>query len=45
MTRDKKRVSGTLHFVLSAGIGRTEISGDVTASEIVPALASIGVLA
>ena len=45
MTRDKKRVSGTLHFVLSAGIGRTDIVGDVSSGELSPALTSIGLMA
>jgi 3-dehydroquinate synthase len=42
MARDKKRVSGTLHFVLSAGMGRTEIVSDVTSSELTSALVAIG---
>ena len=42
MTRDKKRISGTLHFVLSAGIGRTEIVADVTTTELSSALAGLG---
>ena len=41
-TRDKKRVAGTLHFVLSAGIGRTEIVQDVTPPELTAALTAIG---
>jgi 3-dehydroquinate synthase len=42
MSRDKKRIAGTLHFVLSAGIGRTEIVSDVTTADLEPALAAIG---
>jgi 3-dehydroquinate synthase len=43
MSRDKKRIAGTLHFVLSAGIGRTEIVTDVAAADLQLALAAIGV--
>jgi 3-dehydroquinate synthase len=42
-SRDKKHVSGQLHFVLSAGIGRTSVATDVSARELTPALLSIGV--
>ncbi|HXT72075.1 MAG TPA: 3-dehydroquinate synthase [Vicinamibacterales bacterium] len=41
-THDKKRVAGTLHFVLSAGIGQTQIVKDVTRAELEPALRAIG---
>ncbi len=40
---DKKRVAGTLHFVLCAGIGRTEIVRDVTRAELTSALRAIGI--
>jgi 3-dehydroquinate synthetase len=43
MSRDKKRIAGNLHFVLSAGIGRTEIATDVTAADLQRALTAIGV--
>jgi 3-dehydroquinate synthase len=42
MARDKKRIAGTLHFVLCAGIGGTEIVNDVRAEELTRSLASIG---
>lgn len=42
-TRDKKRVAGTLHFVLCAGIGRTRMVPDVTPDELRAALLAIGV--
>jgi 3-dehydroquinate synthase len=42
MTRDKKRVAGTLNFVLCAGIGATQIVPDVTSAELRRALATIG---
>jgi 3-dehydroquinate synthase len=42
MTRDKKRVAGTLNFVLCAGIGTTQIVPDVTSAELREALVTIG---
>jgi 3-dehydroquinate synthase len=42
-TRDKKRVAGTLHFVLCAGIGQTRMVTDVTPGELRAALLGIGV--
>jgi len=42
MSRDKKRVAGTLNFVLCAGIGKTQIVPDVTPAELRAALATIG---
>jgi 3-dehydroquinate synthetase len=42
MSRDKKRVAGTLNFVLCAGIGATQIVPDVTPAELRAALATIG---
>jgi 3-dehydroquinate synthase len=42
MSRDKKRVAGTLNFVLCAGIGRTQIVPDVTPAELRAALLAIG---
>ena len=39
---DKKVVNGRLHFVLSAGIGRTRIVNDVTRAEIIDAARAIG---
>jgi 3-dehydroquinate synthase len=41
-SRDKKRVAGTLHFVLCTGIGKTQIVSDVTPAELRTALAAIG---
>jgi 3-dehydroquinate synthase len=40
--RDKKMVSGTLHFVLPCAIGSTEISTDVTSTDLHEALVRIG---
>jgi 3-dehydroquinate synthase len=40
--RDKKVVSGTLHFVLPVGIGRTRIANDVTTRELAGALRTLG---
>jgi 3-dehydroquinate synthase len=42
IARDKKIVSGTLHYVLPAGIGRTEEATDVTAPELTDALRAVG---
>ena len=42
IARDKKIVSGTLHYVLPAGIGRTEEATDVTATELTAALRAVG---
>lgn len=42
LAHDKKVVAGRLHFVLCAGLGRTEIATDVTPSELTMAVASIG---
>jgi 3-dehydroquinate synthase len=42
MTRDKKRVAGRLHFVLSAGFGQTRIVDDVSEAEIRSACTAIG---
>ncbi len=41
-TYDKKIAEGRLHFVLSAGLGATQIVPDVTTAELSEALASIG---
>ena len=41
-SHDKKVVDGRLHFVLSAGIGRTRIVNDVTRAEIIDAARAIG---
>ncbi len=43
MSRDKKVVAGTLHFVASTGIGQTTTLTDVTAKELRAALREIGV--
>lgn len=40
--RDKKVVSGRLHFVLAASIGSTVIVSDVTTRELVQAMRAIG---
>ena len=40
--RDKKVVAGTLHFVLPAAIGTTEIATDVSSAELQRALVSVG---
>jgi 3-dehydroquinate synthase len=45
MSRDKKVVAGTLHFVLPAGIGATRVVTDVTPGELTQALAAAGVRA
>ena len=42
VSRDKKVVDGTLHFVLPTAIGRTEIATDVSAAELREALVSVG---
>ena len=42
MRRDKKVRDGRLHVVLPAGIGATEIAGDVTEGELVRSLRAIG---
>jgi 3-dehydroquinate synthase len=39
---DKKIIDGRLHFVLSAGIGRTRIVNDVTRAELIEAARAIG---
>ena len=41
--RDKKVLRGRLHFVLPTGIGETAIVDDVSESEIIKALSTIGV--
>jgi 3-dehydroquinate synthase len=43
MSRDKKVRHGRLHFVLCAGIGRTEIVSDVSKAELRAAVRSLGV--
>jgi 3-dehydroquinate synthase len=43
ITRDKKVVAGTLHFVLPTGIGSTSVATDVTTDELASALSEIGV--
>ena len=43
VSRDKKVRQGRLHFVLCAGVGRTEIVSDVTPAELRAALGAIGV--
>jgi 3-dehydroquinate synthase len=45
MSRDKKVVAGTLHFVLPAGIGATRVVTDVTPGELTQALEAVGVRA
>jgi 3-dehydroquinate synthetase len=40
--RDKKVISGKLHFVLPVKIGKTEIVTDVTTAELTRALRAIG---
>jgi 3-dehydroquinate synthase len=42
MSRDKKVIRGTLHFVLPVAIGKTEIVADVTPLELTDALRAIG---
>jgi 3-dehydroquinate synthase len=42
IARDKKVVSGRLHFVLASGIGSTVIVSDVGAKELVHVMRSIG---
>lgn len=42
IARDKKVVSGRLHFVLASGIGGTEIVSDVRKNELVYVMRSIG---
>jgi 3-dehydroquinate synthase len=42
IARDKKVVSGRLHFVLAASIGSTVIVSDVTTRELVHAMRAIG---
>lgn len=41
-TYDKKIADGRLHFILSAGIGTTQIVSDITTAELSQAMASIG---
>ncbi len=43
MTRDKKVIAGTLHFVLPTSIGSTEVATDISTAEITEALMKIGV--
>jgi 3-dehydroquinate synthase len=43
MSRDKKVRRGRLHFVLCAGIGRTEIVSNVSAGELRAAVRALGV--
>ncbi len=45
IARDKKVVSGRLHFVLAGGIGSTVIVSDVTTRELVLAMQAIGMQA
>lgn len=42
MTRDKKVVAGTLHFVLPSSLGSTTTVTDVTPEELARALAAVG---
>jgi 3-dehydroquinate synthase len=42
MQHDKKMVAGRLHFVLPVAIGATRIVDDVTADEMISALARVG---
>ena len=42
VSRDKKVVDGTLHYVLPAGIGSTIIATDVTGAELRDALVAMG---
>jgi len=42
MSRDKKVRQGRLHFVLCAGIGRTEIVSDVSQAELRAAVSALG---
>jgi 3-dehydroquinate synthetase len=42
MRHDKKIVKGTLHFVLTEGLGRPRQVTDITPEEMVDALAAIG---
>jgi 3-dehydroquinate synthetase len=43
VSRDKKVVAGTLHFVASTGLGQTTTLTDVTPAELRGALKAIGV--
>jgi 3-dehydroquinate synthase len=43
MTRDKKVIAGTLHFVLPTTIGSTQVVTDVSTAEITEALVKTGV--
>ena len=43
MSRDKKVRRGRLHFVLCAGIGRTQIVSDVSKSELRATVRALGV--
>lgn len=45
MSRDKKVIAGTLHFVLPAGIGSTTVVTDVTEDQLRQALLAVGVRA
>jgi 3-dehydroquinate synthetase len=42
VARDKKVVDGTLHFVLSPGIGQTQFVNDVSEAELLSAARVIG---
>jgi 3-dehydroquinate synthase len=42
VTRDKKVVSGTLHYVLPQAIGRAMVVADVTGEELEAGIRSIG---
>lgn len=42
VSRDKKVVDGTLHYVLPTEIGRTEIATDVSSAELRDALVAVG---
>jgi 3-dehydroquinate synthetase len=43
MTRDKKVIAGTLHFVLPASIGSTQVATDISTVELTEALGKIGI--
>jgi 3-dehydroquinate synthetase len=42
VSRDKKVIDGTLHYVLPTAIGQTEIATDVSAAELREALVAVG---
>lgn len=45
VSRDKKVVDGTLHYILPTEIGRTTVATDVTSEELRHALAAVGLRA